>query len=346
MGIVQSKRKWKEAKHTHTNNSGASRSHYMTGDHRSSSSSSTLQSLSAKSDASLAIHTRQSSPKSNSQTNKLESPQKIDYNSFQSDSFFLPKDWEVQDQHQSLHFAVKALFGDTLTSVTQHKFYPGARIVDIGCGNGYWLMDLASQYPDCFFVGIVSSPEDMPNTLLLPNIQFEIVNLVDGLELDDNSVDLVHMRGLSLSCTLIDWSDVLREVYRVLKPSGIVQLEEILFAPTETALIESFIETVRNIMLAAGMDYDIAQNQPKLIQTLGFKLMQSTKNRINFASAPGNLGSEFISVILHGFEYSRSFLAPRMGLSEEDYLHRVEMVCAQCVRNDSHLYWYNTIGTK
>ncbi|KAL0097863.1 S-adenosyl-L-methionine-dependent methyltransferase [Phycomyces blakesleeanus] len=350
MGVVQSKRKWREPKSSSSHTGNHNGNNYSTGDTRSTSSS-TLQSFNslAKPDpvSGISLSQRTPSRQSSTQTSTPEPPKAQNvFAAFQSNSYFLPKDWEVNDRHQALHFALKALYGDTVTSAVRQKFVKGARILDIECGNGFWIMDLATQYPECEFVGTAESTDNVPTNTLLPNVQFEIYTQRGPMPFEDNSVDVVHMRALGLSYTQENWSNVLREAYRILKPSGVVHIEEMLVTPTGTALIESFIDTVRNIIRSSGMNYDIALTQPLLLQNEGFQLVQKIKKKIYLASSPGKLGTEFTGVILRGFELSRAFLAPRMGLTEEDYVHRVEMVCAQCVRNDSHIYWFTNIGMK
>lgn len=51
-------------------------------------------------------------------------------------------------------------------------------------------------------------------------------------------------------------------------------------------------------------------------------------------------------MILNGFEDLGSVLAPRLGLDIEDYRHRVEMICAQCVKINAHMNWYSWVGKK
>lgn len=56
------------------------------------------------------------------------------------------------------------------------------------------------------------------------------------------------------------------------------------------------------------------------------------------------LSEDLVIVILNGFEDLSSVLAPRLGLDVEDYRHRVEMICAQCVRNNTHMDWYSWVA--
>ncbi|KAG0163553.1 hypothetical protein DFQ30_011361 [Apophysomyces sp. BC1015] len=221
------------------------------------------------------------------------------------------------------------------------KLTPGACAVDFGCGTGAWILDMATQYPECQFIGIeiAGMTDGAPDTLPLPNVRFEMTNGLEGLPLADASVDVVHLRSLYLTFKQDDWTTALREAYRILKPGGVIQLMESHNTPSGTVLIESFIETVRNILKSEDKDYDVAPKLATLLTNAGFQLTLSKKKKIHFAS-DGKLGEEFTAVNLRAFQSAQAYLASRMGLDEDDYRHRVEMVCAQCVQHDAHLVWY------
>ncbi|KAF7723928.1 hypothetical protein EC973_001500 [Apophysomyces ossiformis] len=225
------------------------------------------------------------------------------------------------------------------------KLFQGARIADVGCVNGAWIMEMASQYPECQFIGIDTATELSPDPLALPNVQFESTEDLKALPLDDESMDVVHMRALNLRTPVDSWLPTLREVHRVLKPGGVVQLVDLHNVPAGTVLIESFIETIRAIWNAENEDYDMVLKLPNLLQRAGFQILQSKKKKIYFAS-DGKLGETFMAVMLQWYEANQSFLAPRMGLEPDDYRLRVEMVCAQCVKHNAHVDWYAYIAKK
>lgn len=60
----------------------------------------------------------------------------------------------------------------------------------------------------------------------------------------------------------------------------------------------------------------------------------------------GKVEEEFLLFILGIFEQVSDQMAPLLGLDPEDYRHRVEMFCAQCVKNDCHMDWFSWVVKK
>jgi ubiquinone/menaquinone biosynthesis C-methylase UbiE len=69
-------------------------------------------------------------------------------------------------------------------------------LVDVGTGTGSWAIEVAELYRKCRVVGTDLSPiqpEDIPEDIP-ENVDFFLEDLVHGLNLDDDSTDLVNSR--------------------------------------------------------------------------------------------------------------------------------------------------------
>lgn len=70
----------------------------------------------------------------------------------------------------------------------------GIRVLDIGCGNGVWSIDMAQDYSASTFIGVDISDRLFPTkTELPPNCDFVMGNTLK-LPFPDNSFDYVFQR--------------------------------------------------------------------------------------------------------------------------------------------------------
>jgi SAM-dependent methyltransferase len=93
------------------------------------------------------------------------------------------------------------------------------KAVDIGTGTGLWPIDFGDQFPNCHVIGTDISLNQQ--TWTPPNVEFQIDNLTLDWTFKDCSMDYVHLRWLIGSVT--DWTALMRQAYRVLKPGGWVE---------------------------------------------------------------------------------------------------------------------------
>ncbi|CAI2174243.1 19088_t:CDS:2 [Funneliformis geosporum] len=121
------------------------------------------------------------------------------------------------------HFLLKELNGFNFKSPVNLN-NPQVSVLDVGCGAGTWVLDLASENPANFY-GIDILPL-FPTEIKPPNASFSIANLVDGLPFEDNSFDFVHMRLLVFCLSESDWEIAIQEIVRVCKPNGWIEIFE------------------------------------------------------------------------------------------------------------------------
>src|SRR5690348_3565011 len=107
-------------------------------------------------------------------------------------------------------------------------------VLDVGCGTGGWLMEIASTYPTIKkLVGADISGKMLDYARakaeaqqLDKRVQFKTMDALRVLEFPDASFDLVNQRfGVSWLRTW-DWRKLLLEYQRVTRPGGIIRINE------------------------------------------------------------------------------------------------------------------------
>lgn len=108
------------------------------------------------------------------------------------------------------------------------------RVLDVGCGTGGWLIALAKERPDIsLLMGV-----DISNHMLEwareqaraegveERIEFHAMDALRMLEFPTHYFDLVNQRLGSSFLRTWDWSKLLQEYQRVVRPGGIIRITE------------------------------------------------------------------------------------------------------------------------
>ncbi|KAG0300711.1 hypothetical protein BGZ98_008965 [Dissophora globulifera] len=86
-------------------------------------------------------------------------------------------------------------------------------------------MEMANEFPDATITGIDMSAV-FPTTIIPDNCQFIQHNILKPLPFPDNTFDFVYQRLLILGLTPAEWVQVVKELERVAKPGGWIELVE------------------------------------------------------------------------------------------------------------------------
>jgi SAM-dependent methyltransferase len=95
-------------------------------------------------------------------------------------------------------------------------------------------MEMAALFPAARVVGIDLVPPAVDVQQVLgrgldhrpPNYTFQVGNVLEGLPFEDNTFDFVHMRLLITAIPFAQWPAVVRELVRVARRGGWVELAE------------------------------------------------------------------------------------------------------------------------
>lgn len=105
-------------------------------------------------------------------------------------------------------------------------------ILDISCGPGGWVLDVAHAYPEKWVTGIDIS------TLMteyaryqayvqgLNNVSFRVMNALEPFDFPDSSFDFVNARFISGYMPPAVWPQFMQECLRIVRPGGVIRLTE------------------------------------------------------------------------------------------------------------------------
>ncbi|KXN88891.1 Demethylmenaquinone methyltransferase [Leucoagaricus sp. SymC.cos] len=102
---------------------------------------------------------------------------------------------------------------------------PPSNVLDLGCGQGHWLLDASNHWPSAEFTGFDLVDILLPEVQERPNVQLVRGNFVKyRLPFPDKNFDFVRMANLALAIPHEKWSFVVSEARRVLKTGGQLEL--------------------------------------------------------------------------------------------------------------------------
>ena len=130
---------------------------------------------------------------------------------------------EAARQEQQHRIFYEALGNHHVAAMPAYPLPAGARILDVGCGDGYWLRDVLREWPDAMGVGVDLHAPVVPTTIFSPpgRALFVVGNLVkDGLPFADGAFSLVHQRMLGAALPREHWPKAIAELARVTAPGG------------------------------------------------------------------------------------------------------------------------------
>jgi len=105
-------------------------------------------------------------------------------------------------------------------------------ILDIACGPGGWVIDVAHTYPEINVVGIdisrltIEYARAQAKVQWLVNASFQVMDATKALDFADNSFDIVNARLLAAFMPSATWPRLVGECLRITRPGGIIRLTE------------------------------------------------------------------------------------------------------------------------
>ncbi len=107
-----------------------------------------------------------------------------------------------------------------------------AKLLDIGCGPGGWVLDIAYANSDSEVAGVdisrimIDYANARASTQELTNASFGVMDITEPLDFSDATFDLVNARLLVGVLKREFWEPFIAECLRILKPGGLLRLTE------------------------------------------------------------------------------------------------------------------------
>jgi ubiquinone/menaquinone biosynthesis C-methylase UbiE len=157
-------------------------------------------------------------------------------------------------QHYMLRYAFQGNFAAPIGDPSS--------ILDAGTGTGRWAIEMSMSFPNANVIGIdvkppaVDQQADSSGGLDAQPANYSFVpgNLLEGLSFADGSFDFVHMRLLFTAIPHDRWPFVVRELARLTRPGGWVELVDSIGQVNGGPNVERLMEWIRQLASRRAVD--------------------------------------------------------------------------------------------
>jgi ubiquinone/menaquinone biosynthesis C-methylase UbiE len=185
---------------------------------------------------------------------------------------------------------------------------PGMRLLDVGCGPGTITIGLAAAVAPGEVLGIDREPSQVERARVLArekgiaNVRFEVGN-AEELPFPDGSFDAAFEHTLLEH--VADPARVVREMFRVLKPSGVIGVADgdlgcLIDEPSSEEMKET-IALYERLWRHNGGDMRLGRRNRSLLREAGFTQILTTSRSVD------------IPVEFEAFYFSDGLLSARLG---------------------------------
>ena len=233
--------------------------------------------------------------------------------------YMLPKDDAELNRLDFQHYMLRhALRGNYAPPIENPR-----DILDTGCGTGRWALDMASLFPEARVVAldIVAPPTESgaPDPSRPRNYRFVEGDVLKGLPFADASFDFTHQRALLGAIPEQGWPGVARELARVTRPGGWVQLVEPAPAPHGGPGMNALAAWVQQASARRGINTAAGAHVGDFLTQAGLRDVSFRDVSIPMGGRAGRLGVMAETNYFSVFTSARNFIVAMGAASANDY---------------------------
>lgn len=251
--------------------------------------------------------------------------------------YLLPKDAKEDERLRFQHYALHHAFGNHYLA----PLSPDTRtILDVGSGTGIWAMDMAQQFPQAQIIGVdvalTSLPQVLPGTCL-----FCHADILKSLPFPSHQFDFTHQRLLALAIPAPRWPDVVRELVRVTRPQGWIELLEVGITVQNTGpATERLLSWLRDISQALGIELTMVTLLADLLKQAGCQAVEAQDIPVPLGSWAGRSGEMLKLDALRAFQALR----PRTTIPPAEFEAMLNAAAAEWEQNHASYVFHAAYG--
>ncbi|CAH1757298.1 16315_t:CDS:2 [Entrophospora sp. SA101] len=263
-------------------------------------------------------------------------------------NYVWPIDEKELNRLKTQHYCFKEMFDKNYSAPIQKLLEKGGKGLDIGCGPGLFVLEMASEFKNSEFIG-VDFLENFPKQTLPYNVGFVRANVLDGLSFPDNKFDYVHICCMNYSFTENQWIDiVIPELVRVTKPGGWIEYYDM--GPSVTKAGPIFMrlhEALDNLLIERGLNTQFVHKIKSTLQRYpNLQNMEGVLKKQPIGNWGGKLGELNLQNTLEFFDVIKDLMINALGINEPEYMRLVKELAKEFDENKSRIHFVRVFAQK
>lgn len=278
------------------------------------------------------------------------------YQSLKEDGYYQPADKRQFEANNAGYLAQLLVESGQKNPFFRSPIQPGARqVLDIGCGDGTWAVDVADKFPDMYVRGVDLYPP--PQIWVPENCTLEVDDVCKPW-IWNEKFDLIHMRMLYGSFSEEQWAELYQQCYDNLAPGGWIEQIEVdldFYCDDNTEPPSSFLAgnspLFHRISNRIGRPLDTYNTMASSIAKAGFVNVQEQIYKVPVGSWPRHptlkeAGRLAEMQLLRGFDGFVTHLLTKYGDPEPWSLDRARVYVKRITEDLKNTKWHKYSKTK
>jgi SAM-dependent methyltransferase len=257
--------------------------------------------------------------------------------------YVLPINTQDNNRLYFQHYVLKALLG----SNTLAPLAPSCNILDVGCGEGIWALDIAQAFPSSRVVGFDIRPirqfsyHDPSHFLLVTG------DILSDLPFADTSFDYVHQRCLSPLIPAQRWQNLIYELARLTRPGGWIELLE--YGSTYGSAgpnTEQLLAWSKETAAQHGFDPILMQRLEPMLQRAGIGRTQQRIIPVPLGKWGGTIGYTMSKNMQASIRSLKQRIISSVHISEEEFDQVLDALPTEWETHKTTYQFYATYGQR
>lgn len=231
-----------------------------------------------------------------------------------------------------------------------------AKVLDLACGPGGWVLDVAFERSDIEVAGIDSSASMIAyanarvRSQRRRNASFGVMDITQSLDFAEGTFDLINARFLAGVLKRPCWLPLCEECLRLLKPGGMLRLTEaetlgVTNSPTFERLSRACVQLMRRLGYgwATQETAPLTSSLPALLQEASYNDIQTIAHALDFSSNTEVWIDQFwnVQLIIRRFR-------PLLGIPHYEFDRLLIQMQIEMQQPEFHAIWpfISILGTK